>query len=263
MSKTEGRRSTGGVREEVVTRRPDPREDPVSERSGNADNDRPTVPPPFDMQAYARETSADHADSGPSSARPTRRYLSSGSALDDPLDMEVSWSATSEPPGPNGAARERDDEPAPRSSSPSSIERALLGFVEDPDAPVVTEHDMGEPTAYMLDRFAVGDYAGALDVAELILIDDPANRLANQCRNDCRAALEVEFLRDLEPLDRVPVAVARGTAMEQIDHRAGFLLSLVDGKSSLEQIVESSGMPRLDALRILQELVRRAVVQIA
>jgi hypothetical protein len=50
--------------------------------------------------------------------------------------------------------------------------------------------------------------------------------------------------------------------MEQIDHRAGFLLSLVDGKSSLEEIVESCGMPRLDALRILQELVGRAVAQL-
>jgi hypothetical protein len=181
-----------GIAESIggPVRKPDPREEPISEPPRNADDDRPTVPPPFDMQAYAREKSAEHAESGRATAPPTRRYPSSGSALDEPLDMDISWSATSEPPVPNGAAREPDDQLAPRSSSPSSNERALLGFVEDPDAPVVTEHDMGDPTAYMLDRFAVGDYAGALDVAELILIDDPANRLASRCRNDCRAALE-------------------------------------------------------------------------
>jgi hypothetical protein len=170
------RRSSGAIREEVAIRKPDPREEPISERPSNADDERPTLPPPFDMQAYAREASAEHAEGGPSSTPPTRRYPSSASAVDDPLDMDISWAATSAPPEPEGA--------------PSSIERALLGFVEDPDAPVVTERDMGDPTAYMLDRFAVGDYAGALDVAELILLDDPANRLASQCRNDCRSALE-------------------------------------------------------------------------
>jgi hypothetical protein len=271
----EVRRGTGVVREEVAKRKPDPREDPVSEHPRNPreepvpepprspEEDRPTVPPPFDMQAYARGTSAEDAESGPSSTPATRRYPSPVSALDDPLDMDISWSATSEAAVPKGAAREPADEPAPRSFSPSSIERALLGFVEDPEAPVVTERDMGDPTAYMLDRFTVGDYAGALDVAELILIDEPENRLAGQCRNDCLAELEGDYLRELGPLDAVPVAAA-GTAGGDgaaIDHRADFLLSLVDGMSSLGEIVESCGMPRLDALRILQELVRRGVVR--
>jgi hypothetical protein len=45
-----------------------------------------------------------------------------------------------------------------------------------------------------------------------------------------------------------------------IDHRAGFLLSLVDGSSTLEAILDVCGMPRLDALRILHELVQRGAV---
>jgi hypothetical protein len=45
-----------------------------------------------------------------------------------------------------------------------------------------------------------------------------------------------------------------------IDHRAGFLLSHVDGVSSLEMILDVSGMPLLDALKILAELQQQRVI---
>ena len=45
-----------------------------------------------------------------------------------------------------------------------------------------------------------------------------------------------------------------------IDHRAGFVLSLVDGVSSLEMILDVSGMPTLDALRILYELMQQRII---
>jgi hypothetical protein len=255
-------RSPRAARERLAIRKPDPREEPDSERPKNKGNDRPTVPPPFDMQAYARDMSAPDWEGDRSSMPATPRYPATLSALDESMDMDISWSISMETAPPNGVTLEAADAPAPRSLSPSSIEHALLGFVDDPGAPVVTERDLGDPTAYMLDRFSIGDYADALDVAELILIEDPANRLAGGCRDDCRAALERDSLRDLGPINGVPAAVARATAVEHIDHRAGFLLSLVDGKSSLEEVVEACGMPRLDALRILQELVRRGVVRI-
>jgi hypothetical protein len=37
-------------------------------------------------------------------------------------------------------------------------------------------------------------------------------------------------------------------------------LSLVDGVSTVEMILDVSGMPRLDALRILNELVQQRIV---
>jgi hypothetical protein len=45
-----------------------------------------------------------------------------------------------------------------------------------------------------------------------------------------------------------------------LDHRAGFLLSLVDGVSSIEEILDISGMTRLDALRIMYTLVQQNVI---
>jgi hypothetical protein len=45
-----------------------------------------------------------------------------------------------------------------------------------------------------------------------------------------------------------------------MDHRAGFILSLIDGASSVDLILDVCGMPKLDALRILQELVQQKIV---
>jgi hypothetical protein len=48
-----------------------------------------------------------------------------------------------------------------------------------------------------------------------------------------------------------------------LDHRAGFLLSLVDGHSTLDEVLDISGMPRLDAVRILFSLIEERVISLA
>jgi hypothetical protein len=47
-----------------------------------------------------------------------------------------------------------------------------------------------------------------------------------------------------------------------LDHRAGFLLSRVDGCHSVEEILDVSGMPRLEALKTLSELVSVGAVRL-
>jgi hypothetical protein len=64
------------------------------------------------------------------------------------------------------------------------------------------------------------------------------------------------------PLDRVPVVIVPRDQLRwlSIDHRAGFMLSHIDGVSSVEMILDVSGMPLLEALRILFELVQQRVI---
>jgi hypothetical protein len=45
-----------------------------------------------------------------------------------------------------------------------------------------------------------------------------------------------------------------------LDHRAGFLLSLIDGTLTIEELLDVSGMSRLDALRIMYTLVQQNVI---
>ncbi len=46
-----------------------------------------------------------------------------------------------------------------------------------------------------------------------------------------------------------------------LDHRAGFLLSLMDGSLDLETLIEVSGMPRDEVLAIVRELHESAVIE--
>ena len=46
-----------------------------------------------------------------------------------------------------------------------------------------------------------------------------------------------------------------------LDHRAGFLLSLMDGAIDLDTVVEVSAMPRAEVLRVVRDLVEGGVVE--
>jgi hypothetical protein len=47
-----------------------------------------------------------------------------------------------------------------------------------------------------------------------------------------------------------------------IDNRAGFLLSLMDGTLDLETVVEVSGMPRDEVLRIVRDLYDSGIIDV-
>lgn len=65
------------------------------------------------------------------------------------------------------------------------------------------------------------------------------------------------------PLDGVPTLAVSGAALGRLglDHRAGFVLSLVDGVSDVETLVDASGIPRAEVERIMAELVLSGVVK--
>lgn len=238
-------------------------------------SDRPTVNPPFDLEAFARSMAANPAESDPAddsshgeAGTPTR---SDRITMTDELELEVARAKSAEStqppqPRPSGLLSIADARvpsmPAPRSLSPSSIEAAVLGALATAPGPEITERWIEDPSAEMRERFSLGDYTGALEMVELILADDPANLQAAECGENCRTVLENMYSAKLGPTDRVPMIIVPRTQMRwlSIDHRAGFILSLVDGTSSVEMVLDVSGMPRLDALRILHELMQQRIV---
>jgi hypothetical protein len=119
-----------------------------------------------------------------------------------------------------------------------------------------------DPIVEMRDRFSLGDYTGALEIAEAILKDDPSNAEVTTCAENSRQVLIKMYSARIGPLDRVPVVLVPHHQMRwlSIDHRAGFVLSHIDGTSSVEMILDVSGMPKLDALKILNELVQQRII---
>ena len=116
----------------------------------------------------------------------------------------------------------------------------------------------------MQDRLAMGDCAGALEIAERILARRPDDELAMAHAETCRSALMDLCLERLGSLDAVPHVALPPDRLRQLglDHRSGFLLSLVDSRSRIEDILDMSGMPRLLALRILLTLVEQHVISL-
>jgi hypothetical protein len=257
-----------------------------------SENDRPTVNPPFDVEAFARLASGPSSQQHRSPAEaPTRRPPPPGAppqlepaeprerqiTLTDEAELEAARLASSfhsDPPGPGRASPlSIADARAPSSPSvpavapqrivtPTSIEAAVLGAIGASPAPEITERTIDDPVAEMRERFSLGDYTGALEMSELILAEEPSDLEAAECGENCRSVLEQMYAARLGPLERVPMVVVPRTQMRwlSMDHRAGFILSLIDGSSSVDLILDVCGMPKLDALRILHELVQQKIV---
>ena len=117
----------------------------------------------------------------------------------------------------------------------------------------------------MQDRYAVGDFTGALVVAESLLDADPENEDAKRYAQSCREVLTQMYAARIGPMDQIATVAVPPDQITwlSLDHRAGFLLSLVDGVSSIEEILDISGMTRLDALRIMYTLVQQNVITLA
>jgi hypothetical protein len=254
------------------------------EDANGPDNDRPTINPPYDVEAFARAASGPrkHPHDTPTERPPPMREQQV--TLTNEVELErarLKSAASSAPPGPtrmptpsplslvNAQSSSTPPEQPSTKPPPASLEAALLGAVVPgaPGAASMNEPEIRElpeidPIVEMHDRFSLGDYTGALEIAEIVLADDPDCAEAAECAEQSRAVLVKMYTARLGPLDRVPIVVVPRTQLRwlSLDHRAGFMLSLCDGATNLEAIADLCGMPRVDALRILYELVQQRVI---
>jgi hypothetical protein len=69
-------------------------------------------------------------------------------------------------------------------------------------------------------------------------------------------------LRQLASLDQAPRSTVASHEIRSmgLEHRQAFILSLADGVSTFEDIVESCGMEELDALEVLCQLLDRELL---
>ena len=125
-------------------------------------------------------------------------------------------------------------------------------------------YDPNDPLDRIHDRFVVGDYSGALVLAEGVLEEQPDNSEAQRYAVSCRDMLRQMYLSRIGSGRHVPRLIMGPEQLRwlTLDHRAGFLLSCVDGRSSIDEILDVSGMPGLDALRLLYELVQEGVIEV-
>jgi hypothetical protein len=102
-----------------------------------------------------------------------------------------------------------------------------------------------------------------------VLFEEPSNDRASHVEIRVDAEAHGRTTRPqlalAEPyFDRVPRLALRprDLALLPLDHREGFLLSMVDGVTSIETILDVCAMPTEEALEILESLVKRGVLVI-
>jgi hypothetical protein len=108
------------------------------------------------------------------------------------------------------------------------------------------------PVQEPLDR---GDVGAAMAAAEQFLAQNGG--LEGEAAQTHRWLFERVYESSLSPLSRVP---RHGQPAADLDPKSAFLLSRLDGMSSVDDLLDISGMPRLEALRALALLVKRGVV---
>ena len=109
----------------------------------------------------------------------------------------------------------------------------------------------------MRERFDLDDFSGALRAAELMLGRQSDHPEAQRIAQRSREALERLCLSRLGTLASKPRVDVDYEEIRWLglDHRAGFLLSRIDGEHSVEDLLAISGMPRFETLKTLVDLL--------
>ncbi|MCA9527745.1 MAG: hypothetical protein KC549_15770, partial [Myxococcales bacterium] len=107
-----------------------------------------------------------------------------------------------------------------------------------------------------------GDFSGSLEIVERVLAAQPHHVQAQAYLSENTNRLLDMFRSRIGPLARMPRVKLRPDEIiwQSLDHRAGFLVSQVDGRTTFEDLIEISGMTELEATRMLARLVEFGII---
>jgi len=110
---------------------------------------------------------------------------------------------------------------------------------------------------------AAGDLDRAVAAVDLALAEDPNTAIAQKLIQRNRETIMQVFQAFLGDLARQPVLARplHELASAPISPRAAFLLSRVDGSLSIDEVLDVSGMPRMEAYRYLCQLFLRGILR--
>lgn len=110
---------------------------------------------------------------------------------------------------------------------------------------------------------AAGELDRAVAAVDLALSEDPNSALAQKLIHRNRDTVQTVFQNFLGDLSRTPLLARplHELASAPISPRAAFLLSRIDGMISIDEILDVSGMPRIEAFRHLCQLYLRGILR--
>ncbi len=108
------------------------------------------------------------------------------------------------------------------------------------------------------------DLEGALELLRAAAAQDPDRIELEGFVDGVRSRLLKQYREDVGDVEGIPKIIADKAATMSINlpAQAGFLLSLVDGKTTIHEIVSISGMDAFDAFRILKGLFEAKIAAV-
>ena len=112
------------------------------------------------------------------------------------------------------------------------------------------------------DMLYLDDFSGAVELLEKAAEREPDNNEVAQLLESAQGKLERHLRVKLGDTSRLPQVRMSGDEIIwlNLDHRAGFLLSLIDGHTSIDDLLSICGLPMIDAMRIIVQLLDEKVV---
>ena len=127
-----------------------------------------------------------------------------------------------------------------------------------------TNADLNEEIESLQQCLRADDLTGALAIAERLESLAPKHPMALAARQHCIPKLEAMWLSELGGEGGfLEVSVASHELLKSnLDALSGFLLSQVDGRTPVSQLLQLSGQPRFQSLEALYRLKAKGLVQV-
>ncbi len=112
------------------------------------------------------------------------------------------------------------------------------------------------------DLYHSEDYQGAIEMLEILQRSGKLSDTAQRLRERCERFLQEEYVGLISNASQIPrlnVPFQQLSNLE-LDHRAGFLLSQIDGRTNLRDLLLLSNLPEFNFLRILHQLLQKGII---
>lgn len=109
---------------------------------------------------------------------------------------------------------------------------------------------------------SLGDYHSSQSVIEEYLENNPDSREIQDLKEENLRQIEMKYLAKLGPMESRPrLAISADQLVwHNLDPNKGFLISRVDGKVSVADLIDIVHLPRLETLRLLAELATDGII---
>ena len=123
----------------------------------------------------------------------------------------------------------------------------------------------GDALSEISDRYALGDFVGALRLAELELGRDSDNKVALDYADECRLRLYEQYIIKIGELDHVFNVAVTGSQLRWLglDPQAQSVLANIDGVRTVEDLLRSHADPIVILKTLVELIAAKAIVRVA